>query len=167
MKKKLSKKEIKKHNYIQDLKKELTLVIMAANFIKQYIDEYPTHLMIESSRIARIAFSYKAYVKELLDVSDKMMKEVEHDQRNEKPGKFKSICKFDDKGFLAVSILSLVINLLEIHKNMTNKKVVLDKCLYKIDDTHLDKDEVRNGLIVAGKFYDKIDMFYENKKINK
>ena len=164
-KKKLSKKQIKKHNELQDLKKELSLVTMAANFVKQYIDQYPDHIQAESYHIARVVFTYRKYLDEVLDLSDKMFKEVEKEQRSAKPARFKAICKFDEEGFLAVSIISLVINLLDIHKNIRNRKVVLDNSLYKIKDYHKNMDEVRNAKIVASKFFDKIDSYYESKKI--
>ena len=160
----MTKKQIKKHNDLLDLKKELSIVVMTGSFMQQYTNDYPDHLKSEIKFIARVIFCYQKHLKEVIKIAEKTFETIELSQRNSKPQKFKPVCQFDDNGDLCVSLISLVVNLLDIHKTIRGRKIILDRSLYAISDGHRDKEEVRNARIVAGKFYDSISRYYDLQK---
>ena len=169
--KKLSKKQIKQHNQLMDLKKELSLIFLATSFLTTYWEQYKDNnafknIEAELSELSFKTHNYNSLMKDVLLVAQNEMEIIEQIQRNTKATRFKKVCSFDEDNELVVSAVGLVISLLQLHKEHKNKKIFLSKNIYQLVDFKIDnEDEIRNSMIVASNFYDRICKYYDKRKL--
>jgi hypothetical protein len=168
-----TKKRIKAHNSLMDLKKELSLIFLSTSFIYQYEevnkdDKDIISLDLELKELSFKSRNYKSLLTDVLKVAQNEMDLVEKIQRNSKPTRFKKVCDFDEQDDLVVSAVGLAVNLLLIHKEIKNKKIVLSNNIYNISKNKpSSEDEIKNAQIVASRFYERICKYYDDRKIRK
>jgi len=191
---KLSNKQRKVFNKRLDISKELSLLLLSASFLKMYEDknsEFRSVLkvwdciatacqssIIDSDDKVKLLELYKNHPKHLklinskferdtiLKVAENEMQIVEDFQRVSKPTRFKKVCVLDEDNELNVSSLALAFSLLEIHSNMKNRVYYISEFNQKMSTDINEKSQaVKNARIVATKFSDRIDKYYEDRKI--
>jgi hypothetical protein len=117
-------------------------------------------------KLSNISKVYNIYTDDILKVAENEMILVESIQRESKPSTFNSIVDFDNNNELLVSAIGLSLNLLQIHSEMKNKNIIVSNLKEYINIEYQKEDNIKNARIVASRFFDRIDKYYNDRKVS-